>query len=121
MLAAKRFAWQASGGRRNKQMQDEGTAPIGKRVQIRWGDALKLLTDEGVAGTDESGQRCKIDLLFLDGTPKESLQYLQAAEPQLASGAVVIADNAGVHHKLYHLQAHTAHLLLLALRATWPR
>lgn len=36
-----------------------------------------------------------IDFLFLDGTPKETLAYLKAAEPYLAEGAVVVADNAG--------------------------
>jgi predicted O-methyltransferase YrrM len=36
-----------------------------------------------------------IDLLLLDGLPKETLQYLKAAEPHLAPGAMIIADNAG--------------------------
>ena len=35
-------------------------------------------------------------MLFLDGTPSETLQYLKAAEPFLAEGATVVADNAGV-------------------------
>ncbi len=38
----------------------------------------------------------RIDFLFLDGTPKESLTYLQAALPFLAPGALVVADNCGV-------------------------
>ncbi len=38
--------------------------------------------------------RPPIEMLFLDGTPKETLQYLKAAEPFLAEGAVVVADNA---------------------------
>jgi predicted O-methyltransferase YrrM len=37
-----------------------------------------------------------IDFLFLDGTPKETLAYLDAAAPHLAPGALVVADNAGV-------------------------
>lgn len=37
-----------------------------------------------------------IDFLFLDGLPKEYLSYLQAAEAQLAPGAMIVADNAGV-------------------------
>ena len=37
-----------------------------------------------------------IDLLFLDGTPSEYLSYLRAAEPLLADGALVVADNTGV-------------------------
>lgn len=44
---------------------------------------------------DIATSKGRIDLLFVDGTPKESLQYLQAAEPYLARGALVIADNAG--------------------------
>lgn len=35
----------------------------------------------------------KFDFLFIDGTPKESLAYLKAAEPLLAPGAVVVCDN----------------------------
>ena len=38
----------------------------------------------------------RIDFLFLDGMPREYLEYLKAAEPRLAPGAVVVADNAGV-------------------------
>lgn len=35
----------------------------------------------------------KFDFFFIDGTPKESLAYLKAAEPLLAPGAVVVCDN----------------------------
>ena len=38
----------------------------------------------------------KIDFLFLDGLPREYLHYLKAAEPRLAPGATIVADNAGV-------------------------
>lgn len=59
-------------------------------MQVRWGDALRLLPalqlPEGCDG---------IDLLLLDGVPKETLAYLRAAEPLLSDGAVVVADNAG--------------------------
>jgi len=37
-----------------------------------------------------------IDFLFIDGIPKQSLDYLTAALPHLAPGALVVADNAGV-------------------------
>lgn len=61
------------------------------RVQVRWGDALQILPElklpEGYKG---------IDLLLLDGVPKESLAYLRATEPLLSDGAVIVADNAGV-------------------------
>ena len=42
------------------------------------------------------GSRPPIDLLFLDGTPSETLAYLKAAEPFLAEGATVVADNAEI-------------------------
>ena len=42
------------------------------------------------------GSRPPINLLFLDGAPKETLAYLKAAEPFLADGATVVADNAGI-------------------------
>ena len=38
----------------------------------------------------------RVDMLFLDGTPKEYMDYLTAAEPMLAPGALIVADNAGV-------------------------
>lgn len=45
-------------------------------------------------GRDASTQQ--IDFVFLDGLPREYLDYLQAVEPFLAPGAVIVADNAGV-------------------------
>jgi predicted O-methyltransferase YrrM len=38
----------------------------------------------------------QIDFLFLDGVPKETRAYLEAALPHLAPGAMVVADNTGV-------------------------
>ena len=58
------------------------------QVDVWWGDARQKLRQL------PPGQR--IDLLFLDGVPKESLEYLRAAEPFLAPGATVVADNAVV-------------------------
>lgn len=62
----------------------------GALLQVKYGDALQVLPElqlpEGYKG---------IDLLLLDGVPKETLAYLQAAEPLLSEGAVVVADNAG--------------------------
>lgn len=57
---------------------------------MRWGDAREQLP-KLFASTGRP-----IDLLFLDGVPKEYLEYLKAAEPYLAPGALVVADNAGV-------------------------
>eukprot|EP01023_Acetabularia_acetabulum_P007627 TRINITY_DN13351_c0_g1_i6.p2 TRINITY_DN13351_c0_g1~~TRINITY_DN13351_c0_g1_i6.p2 ORF type:complete len:369 (-),score=56.17 TRINITY_DN13351_c0_g1_i6:245-1351(-) len=77
-LAAKRFLWQASRGQKDSK--------IGNKVEVQIGDARNLIPK-----IDQ-----KIDFLFLDGVPKEYLEYLKAAEPMLAPGAVVVADNAGV-------------------------
>jgi predicted O-methyltransferase YrrM len=56
---------------------------------VWWGDACSKLPDVAA----KYGRQ--IDFLLLDGTPKETLAYLQAAEPHLAPGAMVVADNAG--------------------------
>ena len=58
-------------------------------MEVVWGDALQQLPKL------RPGQDA-IDLLFLDGTPKEYLSYLRAAEPYLRPGALVVADNAGI-------------------------
>ncbi len=60
------------------------------QVEVRWGDAREQLPKLFAS----AGR--PIDLLFLDGVPKEYLEYLKAAEPYLAPGALVVADNAGV-------------------------
>eukprot|EP00878_Enallax_costatus_P014687 GHUV01015363.1.p1 GENE.GHUV01015363.1~~GHUV01015363.1.p1 ORF type:complete len:364 (+),score=98.26 GHUV01015363.1:1246-2337(+) len=85
-LVAKRFIWQASQGEKNRQRQ----APLSRMVDVWLGDARAKLP------TISSSQGQPIDFLFLDGTPKEALSYLEAAEPYLAEGAMVVADNAGV-------------------------
>jgi predicted O-methyltransferase YrrM len=59
------------------------------RVDVWWADALQALP-----GRLQQGP--KVELLFLDALPAQYLAYLQAAEPVLAPGALVVADNAGV-------------------------
>lgn len=59
------------------------------QVDIWWGKAERLLATKFDKGPS-------IDFLFLDGLPKEYLMYLEAAEPFLAPGALVVADNAGI-------------------------
>lgn len=59
------------------------------QVDLWLGDAITKLPNVS------STKGRPIDLLLLDGLPKETLQYLKAAEPYLAPGAMVIADNAG--------------------------
>lgn len=60
------------------------------RVDVWWADALQALPGRFQQGGP------KIELLFLDALPAQYLAYLQAAEPVLAPGALVVADNAGV-------------------------
>ncbi|GLI60582.1 hypothetical protein VaNZ11_002699 [Volvox africanus] len=85
-LVAKRFMWQASQGEKNAGLETR----VGDRVKLEWGDAREALPRVLRPGRD------RIELLFLDGTPKEYLDYLKAAEPFLEPGALVVADNAGV-------------------------
>ena len=59
------------------------------RVDVWWADALQALPSRFQQGP-------RVELLFLDGLPSQYLSYLKAAEPVLAPGALVIADNAGV-------------------------
>ncbi|WIA39476.1 hypothetical protein OEZ86_005574 [Tetradesmus obliquus] len=86
LLVAKRFLWQASQGEANKQR----STPLGSTVDVWWGDAVSKLPEVA------SKYGRPIDFLLLDGTPKETLAYLQAAEQHLSPGAMVVADNAGV-------------------------
>lgn len=58
-------------------------------MDVWWADALQALPS-GFSG------KGRIDLLFLDGLPCQYLAYLKAAEPLLAQGALVVADNAGI-------------------------
>lgn len=85
-LVAKRFMSQASQGR------DASRRP-GNKVEVVWGEACGQLA-KWASRRPAGGQQ--IELLLLDGTPKETLDYLKAAEPHLAPGAVVVADNAVV-------------------------
>jgi len=59
------------------------------RVDVWWADALQALPSRW-------GDKPRIELLFLDGQPKQYLAYLQAVEHLLAPGAIVVADNAGI-------------------------
>ncbi len=88
VLVAKRFLWQASQG-------TQGTPGLGDKVDVWWGDAIKKIPDIPAAVGATADERV-IDFVFLDGLPREYLQYLQAVEPFLKPGAVVVADNAGV-------------------------
>jgi predicted O-methyltransferase YrrM len=54
-----------------------------KTVTVMTGDALKLIpTLKG-----------KFDFIFIDAVKRDYLRYLQALEPKLKRGAVIVADN----------------------------
>ena len=61
-------------------------AGLSERISVLEGPALELIP--GLEGT--------FDLLFLDAAKAQYLSYLKAAEPKLAKGAVVVADNVGM-------------------------
>ncbi|MEW5302378.1 MAG: hypothetical protein WDW36_005171 [Sanguina aurantia] len=58
------------------------------RVEVVWGDVLEKLSG-AVQANAQGPSRGKIDLLFLDGVPKQYLEYLKSAEPFLAPGALI--------------------------------
>jgi predicted O-methyltransferase YrrM len=61
-------------------------AGLADRVEIVSGDARRTIpTLEG-----------PFDLVFLDGTKEEYLDYLRLVEPMIPQGGVVVADNAGM-------------------------
>jgi len=60
------------------------------QVDVWWGDACTKMSEVSASCGDRL-----IDFLLLDGTPKETLEYLKAAEGYLSPGAMVVADNAG--------------------------
>ncbi|MEK6977850.1 MAG: class I SAM-dependent methyltransferase, partial [Candidatus Hydrothermarchaeota archaeon] len=61
-------------------------AGLSERVEIVVGDALETIP--GLKGI--------FDLLFIDGTKEEYLEYLRLAEKKLGNGAVIVADNVGI-------------------------
>jgi hypothetical protein len=106
-LAAKRFVSQASQGAAAAASADKarrGEPALATKVDVWIGDATDpaKMAEAAAAlaartgGDNSSSSNGGIDFLFLDGTPRETLAYLQAALPHLAPGAVVAADNAGV-------------------------
>lgn len=61
-------------------------AEISAKVDVLVGDALEILPK--LTG--------KFDLVFIDATKEEYLQYLRLVEPKLHKGSVLVADNAGI-------------------------
>ena len=64
-------------------------AGLEKTVTVLTGDALKLI----------SRLKGKFDFVFIDAIKTDYLRYLEAVEPKLKRGAVIVADNVIVHAK----------------------
>jgi predicted O-methyltransferase YrrM len=61
-------------------------ADLSDKIEVKVGDALEILPR----------LRDKFDLLFIDATKEEYIQYLKLAEKNLKRGSVVVADNVGI-------------------------
>ncbi len=61
-------------------------AGLEERIEVVAGDALKTMAR--LSGP--------FDLVFLDATKEEYLDYLRLLEPRLPAGGTVVADNAGI-------------------------
>lgn len=70
----------------DKAAENIEDAGLSGKIRIITGDALKVLP----------AIRDTFDLLFLDATKREYLQYIQLAEKNLKKGGVVVADNVGL-------------------------
>lgn len=75
--------------RAKKNIKDAGLA---EKIEVKIGNALTTIPE--LIQT--------FDLLFIDATKNEYLQYLQLIEPKLKKGAIVIADNVGIFEE--HMQ-----------------
>lgn len=75
-----------------KNIEDAG---LSSKIKIIAGDALEI-----IPVLNE-----RFDLLFIDATKEEYLQYLKLAEKNLKKGSVVVADNVGIfkQHMLDYL------------------
>lgn len=59
---------------------------LSDRIRVTTGDAKKV-----IPRLNE-----KFDLVFIDATKEEYLDYLKLAEDKLRKGGIVVADNAGI-------------------------
>lgn len=69
-----------------KNIEDAG---LSDKIEVLVGDALEVIPKP-----DE-----KFDLMFIDVTKEEYLDYLKLAEKNLKKGSVVIADNIGIFER----------------------
>ena len=84
------------GGRVVTLEMDEGVARIARRNIEEAGLSRKIEVIVGDALETIPRQTGIFDLLFIDGTKEEYLEYLRLAERNLGKGAVVVADNVGI-------------------------
>ena len=61
-------------------------AEISAKVEVLVGDALEILPR----------LKGKFDLVFIDATKQEYLDYLRLVEDRLHRGSMIVADNAGI-------------------------
>jgi len=64
-------------------------AGLGKRVKVVVGDALRVIPL--LPG--------RFDFVLIDAVKEDYLDYLRQLEPKLLPGAVVVADNTGIHRR----------------------
>jgi predicted O-methyltransferase YrrM len=64
-------------------------AGLGKRVRVVVGDALRVIPL--LPG--------RFDFVLIDAVKEDYLDYLRQLEPKLRPGAVVVADNTGIHRR----------------------
>jgi predicted O-methyltransferase YrrM len=64
-------------------------AAIPPKVKVITGDALQVIPK----------LKGRFDLVFIDASKNEYLDYLRLAEDKLCEGAVIVADNAGIFAK----------------------
>jgi len=64
-------------------------AGLGKRVKVVGGDALRVIPL--LPG--------RVDFVLIDAVKADYLDYLRQLEPKLRPGAVVVADNTGIHRR----------------------
>jgi catechol O-methyltransferase len=64
-------------------------AALANKVDVVVGDALEIIPK----------LHQEFDMVFLDATKEEYLNYLKLVEKNLKKGAVVVADNAGIFEK----------------------
>jgi caffeoyl-CoA O-methyltransferase len=64
-------------------------AGLGRKVKVIVGDALQIIPT--LPGP--------IDFVLIDAAKEQYLDYIRGLEPNLATGAVIVADNTGIYRR----------------------